>query len=67
MFLTEEGAFVKVDLTTKKMVEYLEIGGKLAMGSFVESKEMGGHGQNSNSENGMERANNSHGNSNHNR
>ena len=39
MFLTEEGAFVKVDLTTKKVVERLEIGGKLAMGSFVKGKE----------------------------
>jgi len=67
MFLTEEGAFVKVDLTTNKMVEYLEIGGKLAMGSFVESKEKGEHGQNSNSENGTGRENNSHGNSGHNR
>ena len=46
MFLTEEGAFVKVDLTAKKRVDYLEIGGKLAMGSFVEVKKgehSGGH------------------------
>ncbi len=38
MFLTEEGALVKVDLTTKKRVEYLAIGGKLAMGSFIKVK-----------------------------
>jgi NMD protein affecting ribosome stability and mRNA decay len=37
LFLTEEGALVKVDLIDKKVVERLEIGGKLAMGSFVES------------------------------
>jgi len=37
------------------------------MGSFVESKEKGKHGQNSNSENGMERENSSRGNSDHNR
>ncbi len=37
LFLTEEGALVKVDLVNKKVVERLEIGGKLAMGSFVES------------------------------
>ncbi|HIC09876.1 MAG TPA: hypothetical protein EYO61_00775 [Campylobacterales bacterium] len=36
MFLTEEGAFVKVDLTTYKVVDRLEIGGKIAMGSFIE-------------------------------
>ena len=47
MFLTEEGAFVKVDLTTNKLVDYLAIGGKLAMGSFVEVKEKEeGHGSN---------------------
>ncbi len=38
LFLTEEGALVKVDLTEKKVVERLEIGGELAMGSFVENK-----------------------------
>ena len=38
MFLTEEGAFVKVDLVAKKVVERLEIGGKLAMGSFIKVK-----------------------------
>ena len=56
MFLTEEGAFVKVDLTTNKRVEYLEIGGKLAMGSFVEVKDKTKQGhQNSNRDrdNGM--------------
>jgi hypothetical protein len=37
LFLTEEGALVKVDLVEKKVVQRLEIGGKLAMGSFVES------------------------------
>jgi len=37
IFLTEEGALVKVDLVEKKVVQRLEIGGKLAMGSFVES------------------------------
>ena len=37
MFLTEEGALVKVDLTTLQVAQRLEIGGKLAMGSFVES------------------------------
>jgi len=47
MFLTEEGAFVKVDLTTHKRVGYLAIGGKLAMGSFVEIKQ----GANSNMDN----------------
>jgi len=36
LFLTEEGALVKVDLVEKKVVERLEIGGKLAMGTFVE-------------------------------
>lgn len=36
LFLTQEGALVKVDLTSKKVVERLEIGGKLAMGSFLE-------------------------------
>ena len=39
MFLTEEGSVVKVDLTLQKVVERLEIGGKLAMGTFIESKE----------------------------
>lgn len=37
LFLTEEGALVKVDLVEKKVVQRLEIGGKLAMGSFVKS------------------------------
>jgi len=35
LFLTEEGALVKVDLTTNTMLERLDIGGQLAMGSFV--------------------------------
>ena len=35
LFLTEEGAFVKVDLIEKRVVQRLEIGGKLAMGTFV--------------------------------
>ncbi len=35
LFLTEEGALVKVDLEQKKVVERLEIGGKLAMGAFI--------------------------------
>jgi len=39
MFLTEEGALVKVDLTTKQVAQRLELGGKLAMGSFIESHE----------------------------
>jgi len=37
LFLTEEGSLVKVDLTARRVVERLNIGGKLAMGSFVES------------------------------
>ena len=49
MFLTQEGAFVKVDLTAKKVVDYLAIGGKLAMGSFVEVKEEKKHNSNDNS------------------
>jgi len=36
LFLTEEGALVKVDLVEKRVVQRLEIGGKLAMGSFIE-------------------------------
>ncbi len=35
IFLTEEGALVKVDLQQKEVVERLDIGGKIAMGSFV--------------------------------
>ncbi len=35
LFLTEEGVLVKVDLDTKKVVDRLEIGGKIAMGSFI--------------------------------
>ncbi len=36
IFLTQEGAFVKVDLDTKQVVDRLDIGGKIAMGSFIE-------------------------------
>ncbi len=35
MFLTEEGELVKVNLETKEVEERLDIGGKIAMGSFV--------------------------------
>ena len=57
MFLTEEGAFVKVDLTTNKLVDYLAIGGKLAMGSFVEVKDKKeGHGSTGESGHGNERS-----------
>ncbi len=38
LFLTQEGALVKVDLTKNEVVERLEIGGELAMGSFVVNK-----------------------------
>jgi len=38
LFLTEEGELVKVDLEEKKVVDRLEIGGKLAMGSFIKTK-----------------------------
>ena len=37
IFLTEEGALVKVDLDAKQVVERLEIGGKIAMGSFIKN------------------------------
>jgi len=37
LFLTEEGALVKVDLQEKKVIDRLDIGGKIAMGSFLES------------------------------
>ena len=37
LFLTEEGELVKVDLEEKKVVERLEIGGHIPMGSFVNS------------------------------
>ncbi len=56
MFLTEEGAFVKVDLTTNKLVDYLAIGGKLAMGSFVEVKDKEGDSSNGENRNGNERS-----------
>ncbi len=35
MFLTEEGALVKVNLITKELEQRLDIGGKIAMGSFI--------------------------------
>ncbi|VAY86955.1 hypothetical protein MNB_ARC-1_1118 [hydrothermal vent metagenome] len=38
MFLTEEGSLVKVDLQQKRVVERLNIGGKIAMGTFLEEK-----------------------------
>ena len=62
MFLTEEGAFVKVDLSEKKVVDYLAIGGKLAMGSFVEVKNKEGHSSNSEARNGNERSRDNQGN-----
>lgn len=37
LFLTEEGALVKIDLETKKLINRLEIGGEIAMGSFIEA------------------------------
>ncbi len=37
MFLTEEGALVKVSLEDKNVVERLDIGGKIAMGSFIKN------------------------------
>ncbi|MCB4744538.1 MAG: hypothetical protein LGB07_02645, partial [Sulfurovum sp.] len=47
MFLTEEGSLVKVDLSAKKVVQRLEIGGKLAMGSFVHGQHGPGPGRGS--------------------
>jgi hypothetical protein len=38
IFLTEEGSLVKVDLDQRSIVNRLNIGGKLAMGSFVNIK-----------------------------
>jgi YVTN family beta-propeller protein len=35
LFLTEEGALVKIDLTEKRVIKRLNIGGKLAMGTFI--------------------------------
>ena len=35
LFLTQEGALVKVDLVDKQVVKRLEIGGKLAMRTFT--------------------------------
>ncbi len=37
LFLTQEGALVKVDLETKKVVNRLDLGGKIAMGSFIKA------------------------------
>lgn len=38
LFLTEEGAIVKVDLVEKKLVERLDLDGHLSMGAFVTTK-----------------------------
>jgi YVTN family beta-propeller protein len=38
LFLTQEGSLVKVDITNKTVVQRLELGGKLAMGSFISTK-----------------------------
>ena len=46
LFLTEEGALVKIDLTTKSVIQRLEIGGHLSMGSFVSSKDTTKHSSN---------------------
>jgi YVTN family beta-propeller protein len=35
LFLTQEGALVKVDLSKREVVDRLDIGGKLSMGSFI--------------------------------
>jgi YVTN family beta-propeller protein len=44
MFLTEEGAFIRVDLDTLSLAGKIDVGGKPAQGSFVEiMKEGGGH------------------------
>ncbi|CAA6803750.1 MAG: Unknown protein [uncultured Sulfurovum sp.] len=43
LFLTEEAALVKVDLTTNTLVQRLDIGGKIPMGSFVSSKDKTNH------------------------
>ena len=37
LFLTQEGAMVKVDLTTKTVVGRLKLGGELAMGAFIQA------------------------------
>jgi hypothetical protein len=55
--LTEEGALVKIDLTTNKVVQRLEIGGELAMGSFVENEKEGSHNGSSASNNTEDRNN----------
>ena len=36
LFLTEEGALVKVDLQNQEVADRLDIGGKIAMGTFLE-------------------------------
>ena len=38
LFLTDEGAFVKVDLKTRKVVKRLEVGGHPEMGSFIKTR-----------------------------
>ena len=38
IFLTEEGALVKVDLDKKQVVDRLDLGGKIAMGSFIKTE-----------------------------
>jgi len=43
LFLTQEGALVKVDLTAKQVAQRLEIGGKISMGSFVTSSLLDEH------------------------
>ncbi len=45
LFLTEEAALVKVDLTTNTLVQRLDIGGKIPMGSFVSTKEKTAHNE----------------------
>jgi len=62
MFLTEEGSMIKVDLTTNTVIERLEIGGKLAMGSFLEVKQKKeSHGsENSNNQRREEQRNGNH-------
>ena len=38
IFLTEEGALVKIDLDTKQISDRLDLGGQIAMGSFITQK-----------------------------
>jgi YVTN family beta-propeller protein len=62
LFLTQEGALVKVDLTKNEVVERLEIGGELAMGSFVSNKKEGSENTNHNGNNENSNNNSSNGN-----